>query len=242
MDFIEKIDEIDEMWDCRTRALVGNDGVEKLKKSRITIFGIGGVGSFAAEALARAGIGCLTLVDFDTVNLSNLNRQIIALTNTIGRLKTDVMKERMQDISPEAIITAIDVFVGPDTIEMFNLADYDFVVDAVDNVTAKLLIINKCYSVDTPVISCMGTGNKLDPSRFRISDISKTNTCPLARVVRRELKKSGISKCLVLWSDEEPVKNETGERLPGSVSFVPAVAGLRIAGEVILRLGDIKRG
>ena len=234
--------EIMENMYTRTEWMLGLDAVEKLKNSSVLVFGLGGVGSYTAEALARAGIGKITIVDCDEVSITNINRQIPALHSTVGKRKTDVMKERMQDISPEAIITAIDVFVGPDTIEMFNFADYDFVVDAVDNVTAKLLIINKCYSVDTPVISCMGTGNKLDPSRFRISDISKTNTCPLARVVRRELKKSGISKCLVLWSDEEPVKNETGERLPGSVSFVPAVAGLRIAGEVILRLGDIKRG
>ena len=226
----------------RTEWMLGSEAAEKLKNSSVLLFGLGGVGSYTAEAIVRAGIGKITIVDCDKVSVTNINRQIPALHSTVGRRKTDVMKERMQDISPAAAITAVDVFVGPETIDDFNFADYDFVIDAVDNVTAKLLIINKCNLSDTPVISCMGTGNKLDPSRFIISDISKTNTCPLARVVRRELKKSGISKCLVLWSDEEPVKNETGERLPGSVSFVPAVAGLRIAGEVILRLAGIKRG
>lgn len=226
----------------RTEWMLGSEAAEKLKNSSVLLFGLGGVGSYTAEAIARAGIGKITIVDCDEISITNINRQIPALHSTVGRRKTDVMKARMQDISPNAAITAVDVFVGPETIDDFNFADYDFVIDAVDNVTAKLLIISKCHLSDTPVISCMGTGNKLDPSRFKISDISKTNTCPLARVVRRELKKSGISKCLVLWSDEEPVKNETGERLPGSVSFVPAVAGLRIAGEVILRLAGIKRG
>ena len=225
----------------RTQWLLGEEGVEKLKNSSVLLFGVGGVGSYAAEALARAGIGKITIVDCDTVSITNINRQIPALSSTVGRSKTEVMSERMQDIAPDAVIEAVNVFVAPDTIDEFDFSKYDFVIDAVDNVTAKLLIIKGCDVSGTPVISCMGTGNKLDPSRFQITDISKTQTCPLARVMRRELKKAGVAKCLALWSDEEPVKVQEGERLPGSISFVPATAGLRIAGEVILRLAKIKR-
>ena len=225
----------------RTQWLLGEEGVEKLKNSSVLLFGVGGVGSYAAEALARAGIGKITIVDCDTVSITNINRQIPALSSTVGRSKTEVMSERMQDIAPDAVIEAVNVFVAPDTIDEFDFSKYDFVIDAVDNVTAKLLIIKGCDASGTPVISCMGTGNKLDPSRFQITDISKTQTCPLARVMRRELKKAGVAKCLALWSDEEPVKVQEGERLPGSISFVPATAGLRIAGEVILRLAKIKR-
>ena len=225
----------------RTQWLIGEDAVENLKRSSVLLFGIGGVGSYTAEALARSGVGKITIVDCDTVSITNINRQIPALTSTVGKNKTDVMAERMRDIAPDAEIETINVFVSPETIDRFDFSKYDFVIDAVDNVTAKLLIIKGCDAVDTPVISCMGTGNKLDPSRFKITDISKTQTCPLARVMRRELKKAGVSKCLALWSDEEPVKLQEGERLPGSISFVPATAGLRIAGEVILRLAKIKR-
>ena len=225
----------------RTQWVLGESAVEKIKNSSVLLFGVGGVGSYTAEALARAGVGKITIVDCDTVSVSNINRQIPALTSTVGRDKTAVMAERMRDIAPDAIINTVDVFVSTETIDRFNFSEYDFVIDAVDNVTAKLLIIKGCDAVGTPVISCMGTGNKLDPSRFQITDISKTQTCPLARVMRRELKKAGVSKCLALWSDEEPVKLQDGERLPGSISFVPATAGLRIAGEVILRLADIKR-
>ena len=225
----------------RTQWLIGEDAVENLKRSSVLLFGIGGVGSYTAEALARSGVGKITIVDCDTVSITNINRQIPALTSTVGKNKTDVMAERMRDIAPDAEIETVNVFVSPETIDRFDFSKYDFVIDAVDNVTAKLLIIKGCDAVDTPVISCMGTGNKLDPSRFKITDISKTQTCPLARVMRRELKKAGVSKCLALWSDEEPVKLQEGERLPGSISFVPATAGLRIAGEVILRLAKVKR-
>ena len=225
----------------RTQWLIGEDAVENLKRSSVLLFGIGGVGSYTAEALARSGVGKITIVDCDTVSITNVNRQIPALTSTVGKNKTDVMAERMRDIAPDAEIETVDVFVSPETIDRFDFSKYDFVIDAVDNVTAKLLIIKGCDAVDTPVISCMGTGNKLDPSRFKITDISKTQTCPLARVMRRELKKAGVSKCLALWSDEEPVKLQEGERLPGSISFVPATAGLRIAGEVILSLAKVKR-
>ena len=225
----------------RTQWIIGEEAVEKLKKSSVLLFGVGGVGSYTAEALARAGIGEITIVDCDTVSVSNINRQIPALTSTVGKDKTAVMAERMRDIAPDAVIKTVNVFVSPETIDMFDFSKYDFVIDAIDNVTAKLLIIKGCDAIATPVISCMGTGNKLDPSRFRITDISKTQTCPLARVMRRELKKAGVSKCLALWSDEEPVMLKEGERLPGSISFVPASAGLRIAGEVILRLAEVKR-
>lgn len=225
----------------RTQWLIGEDAVENLKRSSVLLFGIGGVGSYTAEALARSGVGKITIVDCDTVSITNINRQIPALTSTVGKNKTDVMAERMRDIAPDAEIETVDVFVSPETIDRFDFSKYDFVIDAVDNVTAKLLIIKGCDAAGTPVISCMGTGNKLDPSRFKITDISKTQTCPLARVMRRELKKAGVSKCLALWSDEEPVKLQEGERLPGSISFVPATAGLRIAGEVILSLAKVKR-
>lgn len=225
----------------RTQWLIGDEAVKKLKNSSVLLFGVGGVGSYTAEALARSGIGKITIVDCDTVSITNINRQIPALTSTVGKDKTTVMAERMRDIAPDAVIKEVDVFVSAETINKFDFSKYDFVIDAVDNVTAKLLIIKGCDAVGTPVISCMGTGNKLDPSRFKITDISKTQTCPLARVMRRELKKAGVSKCLALWSDEEPVKLQEGERLPGSISFVPASAGLRIAGEVILRLAEIKR-
>ena len=225
----------------RTQWLIGEDAVENLKRSSVLLFGIGGVGSYTAEALARSGVGKITIVDCDTVSITNINRQIPALTSTVGKNKTDVMAERMRDIAPDAEIETVNVFVSPETIDRFDFSKYDFVIDAVDNVAAKLLIIKGCDAVGTPVISCMGTGNKLDPSRFKITDISKTQTCPLARVMRRELKKAGVSKCLALWSDEEPVKLQEGERLPGSISFVPATAGLRIAGEVILSLAKVKR-
>jgi len=235
MDFIEKIDEIDEMWDCRTRALVGNDGVEKLKKSRITIFGIGGVGSFAAEALARAGIGCLTLVDFDTVNLSNLNRQIIALTNTIGRLKTDVMKERISLINPDCDVRIFSEFVNSENIDDFLKDTPDYVIDAIDSVKSKVELIERCTKRNIPVVSCMGMGNKIDNSKIILEDISKTHTCPLARAVRTGLKKRGIyNNVQTVFSSELPVKSDIGT--PASISFVPSTAGLIMAGVAIRNL------
>lgn len=227
----------------RTEYVLGKDAVDNLKNSSVLLFGVGGVGSYTAEALARAGIGKITIVDCDTVSVSNINRQIPALHSTVGLDKTAVMESRMKDIAPDSDIDSVNVFVSPETIDCFDFSKYDYVIDAVDNVTAKLLIISRCHEAGTPVISCMGTGNKLDPSRFRISDIFETSVCPLARVMRRELKKRGIDKCRVLWSDEEPVKQTDGIRVPGSLSFVPGSAGLRIAGEVILHLagkGDRK--
>ena len=221
----------------RTEYILGEAGVSNLKRSRVLLFGVGGVGSYTAEALARGGVGHITVVDCDSVSTSNINRQIPALTSTVGMDKTAVMGARMRDIAPDAEITEMNVFVSPETIGQFDFSQYDYVIDAVDNVTAKLLIITGCEKAGTPVISCMGTGNKRDPSRFMISDIYETSVCPLARVMRRELKKRGVASCRVLWSDEEPMKAE-GKRVPGSLSFVPGTAGLLIAGEVLLYLAE----
>ncbi len=215
----------------RTDLLIGSKNRKKLNNSHVAVFGIGGVGSFVCEALARAGVGRLTLIDSDTVSESNINRQIIALHSTVGKQKTAVMAERIADINPEAVVDRADVFFSADTAEDFDFSQFSYVVDAVDTVTAKLLIIEKAKAANVPVISSMGTGNKLDPFAFKIADIKKTSVCPLARVMRYELKKRGIDKVKVLYSAEEPVKS--GERTPASISFVPSAAGLMIAGEVI---------
>lgn len=226
----------------RTEALIGEDGVKKLSKAKVIVFGIGGVGSYVVEALARCGVGSLTLVDNDVVAVTNINRQLIALHSTIGLPKTEVAKKRVLDIDPEILVHTYETFYGPQTKELFKIEDYDYVVDAIDTVTSKLTLIEECHRTGTKIISCMGTGNKLDPSKFEIADISKTNTCPLAKAVRTELRKRGIKKCKVLFSKELPVKSlkSTGETkgntdrpVPGSISFVPSVAGLMIAGEVI---------
>ena len=215
----------------RTRSLIGDDGVEKLKKSHVAVFGLGGVGGYTVEALARAGVGRLTLVDNDTVNESNLNRQIIALNSTLGMNKTDAFIKRINDINSEAVVLKKDLFFLPETKDEIDFTDFDYVVDAIDTVSGKITIIEKCKDAEIPVISSMGTGNKLDPTAFKIADISKTSVCPLARVMRYELKKRGIGKVKVLFSTEDPVKQ--GSRTPSSISFVPSVAGLIIAGEVI---------
>ncbi len=216
----------------RTSYLIGEDGVALLENKHVALFGVGGVGGYVAEALGRAGIGTLTLVDKDTVSISNINRQIIATYDTVGRSKTKVMEERLHSINPELKVECRDCFFLPDTADSFDFTDYDYVVDAVDTVTAKLELVKRAQEAGVPIISCMGTGNKLDPSRFEISDIGKTSVCPLAKVMRRELKKRGITKLKVLYSKEEPIKHEAGA-VPGSISFVPSVAGLMIAGEVI---------
>lgn len=223
----------------RTQMLIGDDGLNKLKKSRVAVFGVGGVGGYVAEALARAGVGAIDLIDNDKVSLSNINRQIIALSSTVGRLKTEVMKERILDINPDAKIKEFNVFVLPENIGEFDFFSYDYVVDAVDTVSAKLAIIEKAYNEGIPIISSMGTGNKLDPTAFEITDIYKTSVCPLARVMRYELKKRGVKSLKVLYSKQEPIKpqkiqlNEKGKAVPASISFVPSVAGLIIGGEVI---------
>lgn len=230
-------------WYERTRMLMGDEAIEKLKKAKVIIFGVGGVGSFTAEAVARAGVGSITLVDNDTVALTNINRQIIALNSTVGRMKTEVMAERIRDINPECSVKCINEFILYENINSVLSEKYDYCVDAVDTVTAKLAIIMRCRELDIPVISSMGTGNKLDPTRLEITDIYKTSVCPLAKVMRKELKARGVSKLKVCWSSEEPKTPLESEeitnkrRTPGSVSFVPSVAGLIIGGEVIKELG-----
>ena len=216
----------------RTAYLIGEKGVECLAGKHVALFGVGGVGGYVAEALGRAGVGAITLVDKDRVSISNINRQIIATYDTVGRSKTEVMAERLRSIHPEMVVECRDCFFLPDTADSFDFTCYDYVVDAVDTVTAKLELVKRAKEAGVPIISCMGTGNKLDPSRFEIADISKTTVCPLAKVMRRELKKRGITKLKVLYSKEEPIKHEAGA-VPGSISFVPSVAGLIIAGEVI---------
>ena len=218
--------------------LIGKDALATLKKSRVAVFGAGGVGGYVIEALARSGVGAIDIIDNDTVSESNINRQIIALRSTIGLLKTEVVKKRVEDINPECKVTVYETFVLPENIDTFDFGKYDYVVDAIDTVSGKLAIIEKAYNEGVPVISSMGTGNKLDPTKFSVTDISKTSVCPLARVMRYELKKRGIKKLKVLFSTEEPIKpntekDERGKIPPGSISFVPSVAGLIIGGEVI---------
>ncbi len=221
----------------RTSMLIGEKGVNTLKEKTVAVFGVGGVGGFVAEALARAGIGHIVLIDKDDVSDSNRNRQIIALTSTIGRPKVEVMKERILDINPDAVVEAKQCFFLPETADEFDFSSYDYVVDAVDTVTAKIELAVSCKNSGTPLISSMGTGNKLDPTAFKVADIFKTSVCPLARVMRRELKKRGIDSLKVVYSEEEPIINsretENGKPVPASISFVPSVAGLIIAGEVI---------
>lgn len=224
----------------RTRMLLGDDAVKKLNNSRVILFGVGGVGSFAAEALARAGIGRIDLVDNDVVSLTNLNRQLVALHSTIGLKKVDVMKNRILDINPDTIVTTYDVFLSADTIDVFDFTLYDYVLDAIDTVSAKLLLADSCYKAETPIISSTGTGNKIDPTQFRIGDIFKTSGDPLARIMRRELRKMGIPKLKVVYSLEDPRKpvletdEQTSKRtIPASISFVPPVAGMILAGECV---------
>ena len=215
----------------RTQLLIGSEKQDILKRKHVAVFGVGGVGGYVCEALTRCGIGHFTIVDRDTINESNINRQIIALTSTVGRAKVDVMKERMSDINPDVSVKACEVFYLPQNASEFDFAEYDYVVDAVDTVTAKLQIITAAKEAKVPVISSMGAGNKLDPSLFRIADISKTSVCPLAKVMRRELKNRGIKDVKCVYSTEEAIKPEGNEI--GSIAFVPSVAGLLIASEVI---------
>ncbi len=225
----------------RTEMLIGKDALATLSKMRVAVFGAGGVGGYVIEALARSGVGAIDVIDNDTVSESNLNRQIIALTSTIGRLKTETVRKRVLDINPNCSVTCFETFVLPENINKFDFSVYDYIVDAIDTVSGKIAIIEKAYSEGIPVISSMGTGNKLDPTKFRITDINKTSVCPLARVMRYELKKRGIKKLKVLFSEEEPIKINSEEKIngkipPGSISFVPSVAGLIIGGEVIKNL------
>lgn len=220
----------------RSELIIGTDAQEALRQSKVIVFGIGGVGSYVAEALARAGIGSISLVDSDVVCESNINRQIIALESTIGKPKTEVMQSRIKDINSECDVKAYQVFYTKE--KEIDISCYDYVIDAIDTVTSKLILIEEATKHNIPIISCMGTGNKLDPTMFEITDIYKTSVCPLARVMRTELKKRGIKKLKVLYSKEEPIKpttidNDTRRQTPGSISFVPSVAGLIIAGEVV---------
>ena len=214
--------------------LIGEDGVNRLRQSSEIIIGVGGVGSNVTEGLARAGIGSITVVDKDCIDITNINRQIPALHSTVGRPKAEVIAERIRDINPECMVVAEECFFLPDTADRFDFSEYDHVIDAIDNVTGKIALAEKAFREGTPIISSMGTGNKLDPTAFRVADIEKTRVCPLARVMRHELRKRGVHGLKVVYSEEEPVK--TGSRTPGSVSFVPSVAGLIIAGEVIKSL------
>lgn len=227
---------------ARTELLLGPERMQRLKKSHVAVFGVGGVGSFCVEALARSGIGELSFFDHDIISISNINRQLIATHETIGQKKVNVLASRVQSINPEAIAHAQDVFFNASNANAFDMTAYDYVVDAIDTVTSKLLIIEQCENSATEIISSMGTGNKLDPSQFKIADIYETSICPLARVMRHELRKRSIHSLKVLYSTEEPIKLAAEASIstapgkhqtPGSVSFVPSVAGLMIAGEVI---------
>lgn len=213
----------------RTELLIGKEGLEKLRKVRVAVFGVGGVGGYAVEALARSGVGEIDLIDNDKVCLSNLNRQIIATRKTVGQYKVDVMKERILDISPETVVHTHICFFLPENSDQFDFKQYNYVIDAIDTVTGKLQIIEQAKKADVPVISAMGAGNKLDPTKFIVTDIYKTSVCPLAKVMRRELRKRGIDHVKVVYSTEEAKKNQ----IPGSIAFVPSVAGLIAAGEVI---------
>jgi thiF family protein len=226
-------------WYERTRMLLGNESTKLLEKSKVIIFGVGGVGSFVCEAIARSGIGNITIVDNDTVSKTNINRQLIALNSTVGMLKTQVMSERIKDINPKCNVECINEFILRDNVDNIIDSTYDYCVDAIDTVTAKLSVISKCNELNIPIISSMGTGNKLNPEMLEITDIYKTSVCPLAKVMRKELKNRNIKHLKVCYSKEQPIvplhtEDTKGNRpAPGSVSFVPSVAGLIIAGEVI---------
>ncbi|MBQ7644535.1 MAG: tRNA threonylcarbamoyladenosine dehydratase [Spirochaetales bacterium] len=218
----------------RLRRLVGDEKIERLRNSKVIVFGIGGVGGYVVEALARSGVGELAIVDSDRICLSNLNRQIYALHSTMDELKVDVAEKRIHDINPDCKVTKYPVFYLPETAEQIDLTRFDYIVDCIDTITAKLELVSRADENKLNIISCMGTGNKLDPSKLQIADISKTSVCPLARVMRLELRKRGIHHLKCVFSTEEPIK--TGMSEPGSTAFVPSVAGLMIASEVVRNL------
>ena len=227
-----------EKFSSRTEMLLGPHGVKRLETAKVIVFGVGGVGGYAVEALARAGVGHIELVDSDRVSVSNINRQIIATCDTVGKYKTEAMRERILSINPDATVVCHSIFFDKDKKENFDFSSYDYVIDAIDSLSAKIELIASAHEANTPMISAMGAGNKLDPTRFEVSDISKTTVCPLARAVRIALRKRGINHLKVVYSKEPPVispEQTDGEtkRVPGSVSFVPSVMGLIIAGEVI---------
>lgn len=236
----------------RTELLIGSDGLKKLQNARVAVFGVGGVGGYVVEALARSGVGTLDIIDADKVCLSNLNRQIIATHKTIGEYKVEAAKERILEINPEAVVNSHCCFYLPETAEQFDFSQYDYVVDAIDTVTGKLELVMQARKANTPIISSMGAGNKMDPTAFRVADIYKTNVCPLAKVMRRELKKRGVDRLKVVYSEEQPLiplvidecqkeidsedkvrEGSPRRQTPGSNAFVPSVVGLIIAGEVI---------
>lgn len=221
----------------RSNLLFGKEGAERLSKARVAVFGVGGVGGHAAEALARTGVGSITLIDADTVSVSNLNRQIIALDSTVGRAKVEVMRERILDINPCCKVNAHNMFFAEESASEIDFSEFDYIIDAIDTVKSKLLLIKRAYDSNVKIISSMGAGNKLDPTAFEVADIYKTSVCPLARVMRNELKKLQIPSLKVVYSREEPIHavadTENNRHAPGSVAFVPSVVGLIIAGEVI---------
>ena len=226
----------------RTQMLLGTEALEKLQKARVAVFGIGGVGGYTVEALARSGVGQLDLIDSDTVSVSNINRQILATHSTVGMPKVEAAKKRILDINPDCVVRTYQMFYLPETADQFDFTRYDYIVDAIDTVTGKLQLVQRAVEVGTPIICCMGTGNKLDASAFEVADISKTTMCPLARIMRKELAKRGIKHLKVVYSREEALTPTGWEgeaaalgkrQIPGSVAFVPGAAGLILAGEVI---------
>ena len=234
----------------RTEMLLGSEAIRRLQKARVAVFGLGGVGGYAVEALARSGVGSLDLIDSDTVSVSNLNRQLLATHSTVGMLKVDAARNRVLDINPDCIVRTYPVFYTPDTAGQFDFTQYDYIVDAIDTVTGELALVERAKAADTPIICSMGTGNKLDASAFRVADISKTAMCPLARVMRKELSKRGIRHLKVVYSQEEALTPTGWEeeaaalgkrQIPGSVAFVPGAAGLLLAGEVVRDLTGFSR-
>ena len=232
----------------RTAMLLGEEALKRLQSARVAVFGLGGVGGYTVEALARAGIGQLDLIDNDTVSLSNVNRQLLATYSTVGMDKTEAAKQRVLDINPDCVVRTHKVFYTPDTAPQFDFSEYDYIVDAIDTVTGKLALVERAVAAGTPIICCMGTGNKLDASAFQVADISKTSMCPLARIMRKELGKRGIKHLKVVYSQEEALSPTGWEeeaaalgkrQIPGSVSFVPGAAGLILAGEVIKDIAGI---
>lgn len=227
----------------RTELLLGPQAMQNLASARVAVFGVGGVGGYAVEALVRSGIGAIDIFDRDTVDRSNINRQLIATVDTVGRPKTEVLKERIHSINPDCVVTAHQCFYMPDNADHYDLSIYSYVIDAVDTVTAKLELAVRSKAAGVPIISAMGAGNKLDPTAFKVADLSKTSMCPLAKVMRRELRQRGITHMKVLYSEEPPhssgAYSDSGKPIPGSIAFVPSVAGLIIAGEVIKDIAGI---
>ncbi len=231
----------------RTELLIGKESMERLHRARVAVFGVGGVGGYAVEALARSGVGTLDLIDNDTVSLTNINRQVIATHSTVGRLKVEVAAERVRDIGPDTVVHTYNTFYTPETAHTFDFSVYDYIIDAIDTVSGKLSLVERAYAAGVPLISCMGAGNKLDPTAFEVADIYQTSVCPLARVMRQECKKRGIPRLKVVYSKEKPLtprlsdetKGTANRPVPGSMAFVPSVAGLILAGEVIKELAAL---